>query len=231
MSVLIASSYARRVDGVHDLGGMEGFGPVLVEADEPPFHELWEGRVHGMMMALAVRGRIRNFRYAIERMDPVHYLASPYYEHWLEALERILVEGGDVTQAELASAARAPVTRSDPALAASVRSILAPFGSRTEPAEPSAAFAVGDAVSVRRTLSARHTRCPRYVRGQRGRVVRVHAPSPLHDALVDGEVRPEPYYSIAFDGSELWGEDAGRFEVVVDLWESYLEPKQSKEMV
>ena len=211
------------MDGVHDLGGVEGFGAVEVEDDEPPFHAPWEGRVHGMMLTLAVQGKIRNFRYAIERMDPVHYLTSPYYEHWLEALERILVEGGEVTGAELAAAQGAATRRDDPAVADRVRSILGPFAVQTA-GEFTAAFRPGDRVQVRRTLSARHTRCPRYVRGQRGTVIGTHPPSPLHDLLVDGEIRAEPYYSVAFESRGLWGDgDETPFEVVVDLWESYLE--------
>lgn len=213
------------MDGVHDLGGIEGFGPVDVEVDEPPFHETWEGRVHGMMMTLAVQGRTRHFRYAIERMDPVHYLTSPYYEHWLEALDRMLIEGGHVTEAELATARGPAPTRHDPELAGRVTSLLRPF---PVPAtgDAAAAFGEGDVVRVRRTIAARHTRCPRYVRGHRGTVGRVHAPARLHDAAVEGEVRMEPYYSVIFDSRDLWGADGGpSWEVVVDLWESYLDGK------
>lgn len=208
------------MDGVHDLGGMQGFGRVAVEEDEPPFHEPWEGRVHGMMLALAVGGHLGSFRYAIEQMDPVHYLTSPYYEHWLEALQRILRDSGALTAETTARAS------ADAALPERVRSIFRPFPAQATPAYD-AAFAAGDAVRVRRTITARHTRCPRYVRGCAGTVLRVHSPSPLHDALVEGEVRAEPYYSVAFDAAELWGDgDTGsRHEVVVDLWESYLAPR------
>lgn len=215
------------MDGVHDLGGMQGFGAVEVEQDEPPFHAEWEGRVHGMMLTLAVGGHVRNFRYAVEQMEPVHYLTSPYYEHWLEALRRILLEGGAITKAELAAATGPPATRIDSALADRVRSLLRPLA-RPSPARDEAAFAVGDTVWVRRTITSRHTRCPGYVRGHRGAVLRVHPPSPLHDALVEGEMESEPYYSVAFEASELWGDDGDNggsagCEVVVDLWESYLE--------
>jgi hypothetical protein len=35
------------VNGIHDMGGMHGFGPVEVEAGEPVFHSRWEARVFG----------------------------------------------------------------------------------------------------------------------------------------------------------------------------------------
>lgn len=220
------------MDGVHDLGGMRGFGAVQVEQDEPPFHARWEGRVHGMMLALAAGGHLRNFRYAIEQMDPVHYLTSPYYEHWLEALQRILLEGGEITEAELAAATGPPAARTDPALAERVRSLLRPLALGS-PTAGDATFAVGDTVWVRRTITARHTRCPGYVRGHRGAVRRVHPSSPLHDALVEGQMESEPYYSVAFDARELWGDSSDNgsnagCEVVVDLWESYLEPEKEQ---
>src|SRR3979490_2259125 len=80
-ATLVADSAS--VDGIHDMGGMEGFGPVVAEAGEPPFHEPWEGRVHGMMLALATKRGISSFRYLIETMGNERYLRTPYYEHWL----------------------------------------------------------------------------------------------------------------------------------------------------
>ena len=87
------------MNGVHDLGGMDGFGPVMPEPDEPVFHHEWERRVCGMAMSMDSRAMtsVDEFRHAIERMDPAHYLASSYYEHWLCALETLLVEKGVIT--------------------------------------------------------------------------------------------------------------------------------------
>src|SRR5262245_59331228 len=96
------------MNGVHDLGGMDGFGRVDVEANEPVFHAPWEGRVYGMTAASSA-SRIFNthrFRHAIERMRPAHYLESSYYEHWLTALATILVEKGLISRAELEAAVR-----------------------------------------------------------------------------------------------------------------------------
>jgi nitrile hydratase len=91
------------VNGVHDLGGMHGMGPVVREENEPPFHEAWERRVFGMFMTAFAGGvyNVDEFRHAIERMDPAHYLSSSYYEHWFHAIETLSLEKGIVTRDEL----------------------------------------------------------------------------------------------------------------------------------
>ena len=88
---------------INDVGGMTGFGPVVQELDEPPFHADWEAHVLAMNRALIGAGTytLDEFRDAVERMDPAHYLASSYYEKWLVAIERLLVEKGVCTRDEL----------------------------------------------------------------------------------------------------------------------------------
>lgn len=206
------------MNGVHDLGGMDGFGPVDVEANEPVFHSSWERLVFGLVSAMSVQ-RLTNthtFRHAIERMDPVHYLGSPYYEHWLTALATLLVEKGVVTRAELEARAGGRVPLSEPVRATSV-----------VPAPPSAAapgFAVGSHVVVRNEHPLGHTRCPRYVRGKRGVVVRVDGLFPLPDVRAHSDAPCDQYaYSVRFDARQLWGDAADTAAVHVDLWQSYLE--------
>ena len=207
------------MNSVHDLGGMDGFGPVDVEAHEPVFHHPWERVVFGLVAATAAQG-LRNthtFRHAIERMDPAHYLISPYYEHWLTALASLLVEGGVVTRADLDARAGhsfplSQPTRSSPAL-------------RSAPSAATPRFAVGSAVVVRNLHPFGHTRCPRYVRGKRGVVTRVDGRFALPDVAAHAGPRCDQYaYNVRFDGRELWGE-AGDVAVAVhvDMWESYLE--------
>ena len=87
------------MDGIHDLGGRQGFGPVV--RDETVFHEDWERRV----FALALIGRTANadaFRHSIERLDPVTYLTAGYYGRWLGGLERLVREMGDLPRAATA---------------------------------------------------------------------------------------------------------------------------------
>lgn len=206
------------MNGVHDLGGMDGFGPVDVEANEPVFHRPWERVVFGLVVAISAQ-RITNVhahRHAIERMDPVHYLSSSYYEHWLTGLTTLLVERGIVTRAALEAKAGGafPLSRA-------VRS----DGARTAPSAPRPRHPVGSDVRVRDEHPLGHTRCPRYVRGKRGVVVRVDGIYPLPDVAAHSDRTCDQHsYNVRFGGRALWGDEAGGAEAVyVDLWESYLE--------
>src|SRR5215218_3394909 len=89
------------MNGVHDLGGMHGFGPIVREANEPRFHAPWEARVFGIAELSDDFFNIDAFRYGIERMEPAHYLRAPYFERWLTSLERNLVENGFLSGDEL----------------------------------------------------------------------------------------------------------------------------------
>jgi nitrile hydratase beta subunit len=91
------------MDGIHDLGGMHGMGPINPEPSEPVFHEEWERRMFGVMMATFAGGHfnVDQFRHGIERMDPIEYLRTSYYEHWLHALETLLVERGVIKREDL----------------------------------------------------------------------------------------------------------------------------------
>jgi len=212
------------MDGVHDLGGAHGFGPVVVEANEPPFHEPWEGRVHGLMLTASASGVASFSRLSIEQMDPVHYLASSYYEHWLAGVETNLVENGTLGAGELdaaVAAGKTPGRREQPDAAQFMRSLFRPFSPGGADG-PSPRYAAGERVRVRRMHPTGHTRCPRYVRGAMGTIARVHPPSPLPDTESDHQ--RECSYSVSFAARELWGAHAEpNASVVVDLWESYLE--------
>jgi nitrile hydratase len=94
----------RAVDGVHDLGGKHGYGPVEIEADEPVFHHDWERVARALTYSAVARmpnASTSAFRHVIERMEPVHYLTSSYYERWLTAAATIAVESELVTHEEL----------------------------------------------------------------------------------------------------------------------------------
>jgi nitrile hydratase subunit beta len=214
------------VDGPHDLGGRQGFGRVEPEPGEPPFHEPWEGRVHGISMTVALGP---GFRHAIERMGFVEYLTTSYYEHWLESMEARGLRRGVFTREDLDGwrerlADGEPVPRRiDPAMAEEVRGYMRHTAAARFDGPP-ARYAEGDHVRVIRLLPAGHTRCPGYLRGAHGAVERVHAPQPLLDTYEneDGRVAPEPWYTVAFAARDLWPE-AGDHTVLVDLWQSHLE--------
>lgn len=210
------------MDGIHDLGGREGFGPVAVELDEPVFHFEWERRAWGVSLATFVLGLHNGgqFRHSIERMDPVHYLTSRYYEHWVTGLATRLVETGMVDHDELERRAGGAFPLSNPVMAQRV------VDRGTDIDEPR--FAIGDPVRVRAVSHRGHTRAPWYVRGRAGTVVRIDGSHNVPDVeahTVDGRTRREPVYCVKFDAAELWGDaDASaNASVFVDLWESYLE--------
>jgi nitrile hydratase beta subunit len=198
------------VDGIHDLGGMQGFGPVVVEQDEPVFHHGWERRVFGMNFG-TLPANIDQFRHTIERMDPAEYLRTSYYEHWLHAIEAELAEHGVFDRPKPENP---PID--GPTLLAALQT------PRPPPAPPGPSqFGVGDEVRVRRYAPTGHTRCPRYLRGVPGHIVAVRGTFTLPDASARGENRQEPLYCAAFSASDIWG--ASDHIVHADLWESYLE--------
>src|SRR5215469_5605343 len=93
------------MNGVHDMGGMHGFGPVAPEQDEPLFHAPWEARVLALTLAVGGwrRSNIDAGRHARELQAPEDYLAWSYYQSWFERLTDQVVKQGLVSEAELAS--------------------------------------------------------------------------------------------------------------------------------
>lgn len=215
------------MDGVHDLGGMHGFGPVDT-ADDGPFHDDWEVHFHALTRVLGVHGLYTadENRYVRERTHPAAFLRADYYEQRLLPLERLLVERGVLDDGEVdarmaAGTDRLPV-RSDPELAARVREAIATDSSfEREPKPPR--FDPGDDVVVRNVHHDGHTRCPRYVRRAHGVVEAFHGTQRFPDAVTDGVDVGEPLYSVRFAASELWGDGhPDGDEVVLQLWEPYL---------
>ena len=213
---------------------MHGFGPVERETNEPPFHGRWEAAVVAIMRATRGAGlfNIDEFRHAIERMDPAHYLGSSYFEHWLDGIARLLTEKGVVSAAELEALAARIDARSD-AAAAPTRVVSPPVPaprretetSFREPLAPPR-FAAGAAVVARNIHPSGHTRLPRYARGKPG-VIAAHRGChvfPDTNAHGRGE-QPQHVYSVRFEARELWGGAAEPNQhVYLDLWESYLLP-------
>ena len=216
------------MNGVHDMGGMDGFGPVKPEENEPVFHEEWEGRALAMNRAMgysrAWNGDIS--RYAKEQLAPDVYLGSSYYRRWTIGLEWMLTQFGLVGADELA-AGRAlrpgkPLPRKltpgelDKALSR---------GTYARPAKAPAAFKAGDRVRMRNFHPKGHTRLPRYVRGHAGMIERVHGCHVFPDSnAARREEDPQWLYTVRFEGRELWGETADpTLKVSVEAWEPYLE--------
>ncbi|MEP6702011.1 MAG: nitrile hydratase subunit beta [Betaproteobacteria bacterium] len=216
------------MNGVHDMGGLQCFGPVVPEPDEPAFHHAWERRALALTLALGAtrQWNIDQARAMRESLPPAQYLGSTYYEIWIEGLQRLLLERKLITAAELADGRlHEPATTPLNALSAErVPSVLA-AGSPTLRASPgSPRFDVGDTVRTRDINPPTHTRLPRYCRGKRGTVVLSHGAHVFPDtnARAQGE-SPQWLYTIRFDAVELWGGDTTASTVHVDCWEPYLD--------
>ena len=203
------------MDGVHDLGGVNGFGPVQLESDEPVFHENWEPIGYALIFVGAANlgaFTIDELRHAIERMEPRQYLTSTYYERIVTGVAALFVEKGFVTHEELERRAGGrfplalPVTPGEPAR------------------EPSISFAVGETVNVRASHFRGHARMPKYVRGKQGVIDHIAPRFPFAGAAGHGiEAKHEPTYHVRFKAKDLWSDADDNATVVVDLWESYLE--------
>jgi nitrile hydratase subunit beta len=218
------------MNGVHDMGGMDGFGKVEPEANEPTFHEKWEGRVMAMVRAMGAAGayNIDTSRFYRESLPPHVYLASTYYQKWLFGLEGNLLDKGFVTESEL-SAGHAkdpakPLKRGKFTLADVERIMVR--GHFERPAQAAAKFKVGAHVRARNMHPLTHTRLPRYTRGHVGVVERILGCQVFPDsaAMELGE-NPQWLYNVVFDGTELWGPDGdATVKVSIDAFEPYLEP-------
>jgi nitrile hydratase subunit beta len=216
------------VNGVHDMGGMHGLGPIAREPAEPVFHHDWERRVHALVIASPTRGNIDAGRHQRELIPGPDYLNMTYYERWFAALSAMLLKGGVVTAEELATGVADPAApKATPRLAPEhVAAALARSGSYLRDG-PAQAFAPGDTVRARNLSPIGHTRLPRYVRGRIGVVERAHGAHVFPDTHAHthgGGEDPRPLYTVRFSARELWGPDAAeRDSVSLDLWEPYLE--------
>ena len=236
------------MNGVHDLGGMHGFGPVLREPHEPVFHADWERRTFALALATmgARRVNVDEFRRVIERMPPAHYLASSYYEHWLHAIEALLVEKQIIGRDEIEARIRGdgvPPRRPAPSVApaaddpgaelwsnpqAGATRLSSAVALRHDP-KFKARFKAGDQVIARNLNPEGHTRLPRYVRGHRGVIRRDWGTFVFPDTHAHGAgANPQHCYGVEFSARELWGTPhPARARVYVDLWEAYLAPDEA----
>jgi nitrile hydratase subunit beta len=218
------------VSDVHDMGGLDGFGKVEPELNEPVFHEAWEGRVMAMTRAMGANGglNIDMQRFARESLPADVYLASSYYRIWLLGLQRLLIEraviGADEVEAGHAlrpgqPLERGPFTRGD------VSRVMTRARFDREAPAP-AAFKIGDRVCANPTEAPAHTRLPRYVRGHIGVVEIVHGCHVFPDsAALDRGENPQWLYTVAFESRELWGPESDpTIKISIDAFEPYLEP-------
>lgn len=218
------------MNGVHDMGGMHGLGPIEYEKDEPVFHSPWEALSFALNMATRA-GRNWNIdsgRHEIELLPAADYLRMSYYEKWAARLEKLLVKSGLVTESEISSGQPTPGSpKATPAVTADQVPHMLRTGaiaSRDVPIEQR--FHIGQRVRARNINPQGHTRLPRYARGKIGEIHLHHGVYVFPDTNAHylGE-NPQHVYSVRFAARELWGREASpRDAVYIDMWDDYLEP-------
>jgi nitrile hydratase subunit beta len=217
------------MNGVHDMGGMHGMGPIQHEKDEPVFHARWEGRTYALNRALGAWGKwnLDASRHQRELIPPAEYLRMSYYEKWFTALVELIVARGLATREEIDSSkpARGSAKATPPLTADKVSPLSTRNASTRRDVIVAARFGVGQPVRALNLNPAGHTRLPRYARGKHGTIDRDHGVFVFPDTNAHflGE-KPQHVYSVRFAARELWGEQASpRDAVYLDLWDDYLE--------
>lgn len=221
-----------------DLGGRKGFGAVPIEQDEPVFHGDWEGRVIAGVLATIGAGvyNVDQFREQIDELEPLSYVRVGYYGRWLHTLEANCVRSGIFTEEEierrieeLGPSDRKPDV-TDPEIAEGLRVLIREGAPNAREVERAPAYTFGDRVRGRVLADSRHARIPRYAQGRGGVVERVHPafPQPDSNRIGVGE-RPEHVYGVRFAARALWPDADADASILVDLWESYLEPEREGE--
>lgn len=222
------------MNGIHDVGGMDGFGKIVVEENEPLFHQDWEKRAFGILLGTLGQGlyNLDEMRHGWERMNPVDFMTSGYYGHWLAAVERNLVEKNILDAAEVEARTQAFLKdpneqvpkRDKPELVEHMKLVVQYGASTHREASAAPRFQVGDRVKTKNMNPSGHTRLPRYARGKYGVIDAVYGAHVFPDAHAHGEGEcPEHLYSVRIEADELWGFQQ-KDTVNIDLWESHLEP-------
>jgi nitrile hydratase beta subunit len=217
------------MNGVHDMGGMDGFGKVEPEPNEPTFHHDWEARVMAVVRVMGANGGlgIDSQRFARESLPPEVYLASSYYKKWFLAIEDQIIEkniaSADEIDAGHSLRPSPPLPRGKFTLDDLPRiSVRGSFG---RDAKAPAIFKPGDKVRAKNINPLTHTRLPRYVRGHVGIVERINGCHVFPDTAAHGKGEsPQWLYTVVFASRELWGDAADpTLKVSIDAFESYLE--------
>jgi nitrile hydratase beta subunit len=216
------------MNGAHDMGGMQGFGPVEPELNEPVFHADWEKRAFALTLAMATPAgwNIDMSRFARENRPPGEYLSMSYYQIWFAALESMLKERELVTDDEIVVGHALLPPKPVPRILSpgDVASVLYRGGPTERETDTPARFKAGDRVRMKNINPPTHTRLPRYVRGRLGTIERVIGCHVFPDSNArDAGENPQWLYTVRFDGRELWGADGDRsVQVSIDAWEPYL---------
>lgn len=217
------------MDGIHDLGGKQGFGPVDVDEEEVAFHADWEGRMWAIAQCAGGRDgwTLDWWRHCRELIDPVDYLGRPYFDSWMQAYTATYIDSGTISLDEIIAAKSAtPAVEPPPPKSRQevLRDVQAQGISFEKPLQQAPRFAVGDRVITRQLTTTHHTRLPGYARGKPGIIHAHHGAHIFADSAARGDESAQHLYSVVFEARDLWPEASNnRDRVFLDLWESYLE--------
>jgi nitrile hydratase len=210
-----------------DLGGQLGYGPVVDEPEGELFHRAWEPRVLAVNLAVGAQGRWNIDMSRRYRETLPDYADLSYYQIWMSALERMVIDRGLVGADELvAGRSLRPTEGARPPLRASeVAAVLAYGRPASREIDEPARFTVGDRVRISGERPDHHTRVPGYVAGAVGTIERLHGAHVFADTHAHelGE-QPQWLYTVVFDAGDLWDDATPGQTVSVDAWESYLSP-------
>jgi len=216
------------MDGIHDMGGMHGFGKVEAEENEPVFHAAWEGRCLALNRAMGAIGAwtIDEGRAGIEALPPGVYLTRSYYGKWALRLENMMIDRGLAGADEIAAghALRPGKPMKRKLTVANVPRTLT-RGSFFREAPAPARFKTGDRVRTKNIHPATHTRLPRYARGRAGVIEAIRGCHVFPDSVAIGAgENPQWLYTLLFEGRALWGESTDpMLKVSIEAFEPYLE--------
>jgi nitrile hydratase beta subunit len=210
------------MNGVHDMGGMHGMGPIQYEKNEPVFHAPWEGRMYALNRTMRTWGKwnLDASRRAGELIPPAEYFRMTYYEKWLASLIDLMVESDLVTPAEIESGKPSSSSRATPPVTAAnavATSTIRPSARRNVAVSPR--FKVGERVRARNLNPTSHTR----LQGRHRRARPWRVPLPGHQRAFPRR-ETAARLSVRFSARELWGDAAMPQDAVyIDMWDDYLE--------
>lgn len=214
------------MNGPHDMGAMQCYGAINPEIDEPLFHDEWEKKALALTVAMGFMGmwNLDASRFCRESLPPVQYLSSSYYQLWLAGLERLMLERGMITKAELETGEMISIPVETKRVAPDREQtavILKTGGPTSRETTVAPKFSIGARVRTSQNNPATHTRMPRYARGKVGRILHLNGAHVFPDTNSTGEgENPQMLYTVEFTARELFG--AGSHSVTLDLWEPYL---------
>ncbi len=216
------------MDGVHDLGGKQGFGPVDRSGEDEAYHSEADARAYALCVSMRAERAypVDWFRHTRETMDPVDYLTRPYFDQWLQTAVAMAIDAGDLSMVEVATGKSGGLSRTPaPMSPADVRTMLTTPANFERPVTEAPAFGVGSRVHTASRGHPGHTRLPAYARNVTGEIIACRGAHLMPDDCARGIDRPEHLYTVAFARGDLFPEAAGSPDRVhLDLWESYLAP-------